>query len=314
MGLYLLQRAGQALLVLLGLSLAVFLLIQLVPGDPARAILGPKAPASAVEALHMRLGLDAPLPAQYWHFLSRAVRLNFGVSANQHVPVSQLIWPRLGATLLLTAYASVVSVIIAAPLAIISAVRKNRLPDHIIRLTTMITFAMPAFWLGLALILLLAVKLTIFPASGYGAGFLGHLYSLTLPALTLGLGLAPLVLRTLRGSLIDTLGSEFVEAARARGLGQWRVMLRYVLKNSLVASVTVVGVNVGYILGIVVVIENVYALPGLGALLVTAVQNRDFPTVQGVALVLGAIIVVVNVVTDLGYSLLDPRVRLNARG
>jgi peptide/nickel transport system permease protein len=313
-GLYLLRRSGQALLVLIGLSLAVFLLIQLVPGDPARAILGPRATASAIAALRMRLGLDAPLPVQYWHFISRAIRLNFGFSTIQRAPVSQLLWPRLGATLLLTAYATVVSVIIAGPLAIISAVKKNRLPDHLIRLTTMVTFAMPAFWLGMVLILLLAVKISAFPPSGYGAGFVGHLYSLTLPALALGLGLAPLVLRTLRGSLIDTRGSEFVEAAQARGLGQWRVMLRYGLRNSLVASITVIGVNVGYILGIVVVIENVYALPGLGSLLVTAVQDRDFPVVQGVAIVLGAIIVIVNLVTDLGYALLDPRVRLNARG
>lgn len=314
MGFYLLRRTGQALLVLIGLSLAVFLLIQLVPGDPARAVLGPRATASAVAALRMRLGLDAPLPVQYWHFISRAVRLNFGVSISQDAPVSQLLWPRLGATLLLSAYATVVSVVIAGPLAVISAVRKNRLSDHIIRLTTMITFAMPSFWLGMVLILLLAVKITAFPPSGYGTSFTGHLYSLTLPALALGLGLAPLVLRTLRGSLIDTLGSEFVEAAKARGLGPWRVMLRYALRNSLVASITVIGVNVGYILGIVVVIENVYALPGLGSLLVTAVQDRDYPVVQGVALVLGAIIVIVNFITDLGYSLLDPRVRINARG
>jgi peptide/nickel transport system permease protein len=314
MGLYLLRRTGQALLVMVGLSLAVFLLIQLVPGDPARAILGPRATASAVAALRMRLGLDAPLPLQYWRFLWRAVRLNFGVSTSQDVAVSQLLWPRLGATLMLTAYATIVSIIIAGPLAIVSAVRKNRLPDHIIRLTTMVTFAMPAFWLGLVLILLLAVKVTVFPPSGYGTGLFGHLDSLTLPALTLGLGIAPLVLRTLRGSLIDTLASEFVEAAQARGLGQRRVMLRYALRNSLVASITVIGVNVGYILGIVVVVENVFALPGLGSLLVTAVQDRDFPVVQGVALVLGAIIVIVNLFTDLGYSLLDPRVRLNARG
>ena len=311
MGLYVIRRVGQSLVVLVGITLAVFLLVQLVPGSPARAVLGPRASPAAVAALTRNLGLDKPLPVQYWDFLSGAVRLNFGTSTTQQVPVAQLIWPRLGATLLLTAYATLISVVLAVPLAIVSARRKNRLADHSVRLTTMVTFAMPSFWLGLVLILLFAVKLPIFPASGYGVGFFGHLYSLTLPALVLGLGLAPLILRTLRGSLIESLDSDFVEAARARGLSEPRITYRYALRNSLVASVTVLAVNVGYILGIVVVIENVYALPGLGSLLVTAVQNRDFPVVQGVALVVGAIVVVVNLVTDLGYSGLDPRIILH---
>jgi peptide/nickel transport system permease protein len=312
-GLYLVRRVGQSLLVLVGISLAVFLLVQLVPGNPARAVLGPRATAASVAALQRSLGLDKALPTQYWDFLTRAVRLNFGTSTTQKVPVAQLIWPRLGATVFLAAYASIISVALALPLAIASARRRNRLADHLIRLSTMITFAMPSFWLGLLLILLLAVKLSVFPPSGYGVGFFGHLDSLTLPAVTLGLGLAPLILRTLRGSLIEALDSEYVEAARARGLGEIRITLRYALRNSLVASVTVLAVNVGYILGVVVVIESVFALPGLGSLLVTAVQNRDFPVVQGVALVVGAIVVIVNLATDLTYSTLDPRIRLHGR-
>jgi peptide/nickel transport system permease protein len=311
MGLYLLRRAGQSVLVLIGITLAVFLLVQLVPGNPARAVLGPKATPQAVTALQRSLGLNRSLPAQYWTFLTRALHLNFGTSTTQQVPVASLIWPRLGATLLLTVYATVVSVLVALPLAIASARRRNRLTDHIIRLVTMVTFAMPSFWLGLVLILFVAVRAGLFPASGYGTGFAGHIDSLTLPAVALGLGLAPLILRTLRGSLVESLDSDYVEAARARGFGETRVTLRYALRNSLVASVTVLAVNVGYILGIVVVIENVYAIPGLGSLLVTAVQNRDFPVVQGVALVLGAIVVIVNLVTDFGYSVLDPRIRLH---
>lgn len=311
MGLYLLRRLVQSFLALLGITLVCFLLVQLVPGDPARAILGPRATAAAVAALRRKMGLDNSLVSQYWSFLTHALRLNFGYSSVEQAPVAGLIWPRLGSTLLLTAYATVVSVVIALPLAVVSAMHRNRPIDHAVRLTTMVTFAMPAFWLGLVLILLLAVKLTIFPPSGFGVGFFGHLYSLTLPALALGLGLAPLLVRTLRGSIVDTLASEFVEAARARGLRETRILRRYVLRNSLVASITVVAVNVGYILSIVVVIENVFALPGLGSFLVTSVQDRDFPVVQGVALVLGAIVVIVNLLTDLGYSLLDPRIRLS---
>jgi peptide/nickel transport system permease protein len=311
MSAYLLRRLGQSLLALIGITLVAFLLIQLVPGDPARVILGPRASVAAVAALRRQMGLDNSLFDQYWIFLTHALRLNFGYSSVQRAPVASLIWPRLGSTLLLTAYATVVSVVIALPLAVISATHRNRPLDHAVRLATMVTFAMPAFWLGLVLILLFAVKLTIFPPSGFGVGVFGHLFSLTLPALALGLGLAPLIVRTLRGSLIDTLGSEFVEAARARGFKEARILRRYVLRNSLVASITVIAVNVGYILSIVVVIENVFALPGLGSLLVTSVQNRDFPVVQGVALVLGAIVVMVNLLTDLGYSLLDPRIRLS---
>jgi peptide/nickel transport system permease protein len=310
-GLYLVRRIGQSLVALVGISLVTFLLVQLVPGDPARAILGPRAPLIAVAALRRSMGLDRALPAQYGSFLVHALGLNFGYSSLQHASVGSLLWPRLGTTLLLTLYATVVSVVVALPLALASALSRNRPLDHSIRLVTMVTFAMPAFWLGLVLILFFAVKIAAFPASGYGDGFLGHLYSLTLPAIALGLGLAPLLVRTLRGSLIETMSREFVEAARARGYREARVLRRYVLRNSLVASITVVGVNVGYILSIVVVIENVFALPGLGQLLVTSVQNRDFPVVQGIALVLGTIVVLVNLVTDLCYSALDPRIRFS---
>ena len=191
MGAYLVRRLAQSVLALIGITLVAFLLIQLVPGDPARAILGPRAAATAVAALRRSMGLDRSLPEQYWSFLTHALRLNFGFSSLQQSSVGSLIWPRLGSTLLLTAYTTAVSILIAVPLALASAVRRNRLMDHVIRLVTMVTFAMPAFWLGLVLILLLAVKLSIFPASGYGVGFFGHLESLTLPALTLGLGLAP---------------------------------------------------------------------------------------------------------------------------
>lgn len=314
MGLYLLRRVAQSVLVLIGITLAVFLLVQLVPGNPARAVLGPRATPQAVAALQQSLGLDRTLPAQYWTFLTHALQLNFGTSTTQQVPVASLIWPRLGPTLLLTIYATVISVIVALPLAIASARRRNRVTDHAIRLVTMITFAMPSFWLGLVLILFAGVRLGLFPTSGYGSGFLGHIDSLTLPAIAIGLGLAPLILRTLRGSLIESFDSDHVEAARARGFTETRVTLRYALRNSLVASVTVLAVNVGWILGTVVVIENVYAIPGLGSLLVTAVQNRDFPVVQGVALVVAAIVVIANLMTDLGYSALDPRIRVHGHG
>lgn len=308
---YLIRRLSQSIVVLFGISIAVFLMIHLVPGDPARAILGPRASASAVSAMRHNLGLDRSLPIQYGSFVYNVLHLNFGTSTYQQVSVASLIRPRLGATLLLTVYATLLSIIIAVPLATVSAHRRNRIADHGIRFLTMITFAMPLFWLGLVLILLFAVRIPIFPTSGYGVGFFEHMRSLTLPAIALGLGLAPLILRTLRGSMIETLGSDYVEAAHARGLPEFRIFRRYTMRNALLAPITVLGINVGYLLGVVVVVENVFVLPGLGSLLVTSVQNRDFPVVQGVVLVLGAIVVVVNLVTDLTYPVIDPRIRVS---
>jgi peptide/nickel transport system permease protein len=312
-GLYILRRLGQALVVLLGITTGSFLLLHLVPGSAANVILGVHASPAAVAQLTRQLGLNTPLPLQYWNFIRRAAELNFGQSAVQDVPVSGLLAHRLGPTLFLAAYATVLSIVISVPLAILSALHRNRPADHLVRLSTMVTFAMPVFWLALLLIILGSVKLHAFPVSGYGQGFVGHLDNLALPALTLSLGLAPLIIRTLRGDLIDTMNKEFVEAARARGLGERRVFSKYLLRNSLVSSTTVIGVNVATILGTVVVVENVFVLPGIGSLLVSAVQSRDLPVVQAVVLVIGALVVLVNLLTDLAYALIDPRVRLNGR-
>lgn len=311
MSVYLTRRVGQSIVVLLGISLAAFLMIHMVPGDPARAVLGPHASQAAIAAMRRQLGLDHGLLRQYGAFLYNALHLNFGTSTHDQASVASLLLPRLGSTLLLTVYATILSIVIALPLATVSAYRRNHIEDHGIRLVTMVTFAMPLFWLGLILILLFAVRIPVFPTSGYGVGFLGHIWSLTLPALALGLGLAPLILRTMRGSLIETLGSEYVESAKARGLPKTRIFRRYTMRNALLAPITVLGINVSYLLGVVVVIENVFVLPGLGSLLVTAVQDRDFPVVSATVLVLGAIVVVVNLVTDLLYPLIDPRIRVS---
>jgi peptide/nickel transport system permease protein len=311
LGVYLIRRLAQSLVVMLGISLAAFLMIHIVPGDPARAILGPHTSKAAVLAMDHELGLDRSLPAQFGSFVYNALHLNFGRSTHEQTSVASLLLPRLGATLLLTVYATLISLLVAIPLATISAYRKNKLADHAIRLVTMVTFAMPLFWLGLVLILLFALRVQVFPTSGYGTGLFGHLWSLTLPALALGLGLAPLILRTLRGAMIETLGSEYVEAARARGLSELRILRRYTMRNALLAPITVLGINVSYLLGVVVVVENVFVLPGLGSLLVTSVQDRDFPVVQATALVLGAIVVAVNLATDIIYPTIDPRIRVS---
>lgn len=313
MAVYILRRFAQAFVVLAGVTFATFALLHLVPGDAATAILGRHATPTALAALRRNLGLDKSLPAQYAAYVIHTLELNFGHSTSQEVPVGSLLAPRLAVTLVLTAYATALSLLVAVPLAVISALRKNRLADHAIRLVTMAVFAMPAFWLALVLILIFAVNLRWFPSSGYSGGAYGHFVSLTLPAVVLACGVAPMILRTLRGGVIEALDSDFVEAARARGLGSARVLRRYVIRNAIGATITVIGVNIAYLLGGVVIVENVFALPGVGSLLVTAVSNRDLPLVQGITLALAALVVVVNLGVDLTYAAVDPRIRLGGR-
>ncbi|HVQ57360.1 MAG TPA: ABC transporter permease [Solirubrobacterales bacterium] len=307
---YVLRRFLQAIPVLFGITLAAFFLIQLVPGDPARIVLGAQATPSAVATLNAQLGLDQPLFQQYLDFVTGALTLDFGESITQKTSIGPLLGERIPVTFFLLLYSVAIAIVVAVPLAVISALRRNRAADHGIRLFSMVTFAMPSFLLGLLLILAFSLNLGWLPTSGYGEGFVGHLRSLTLPAITVGLYLAPILLRTLRVGIIETLGAEYVEAARARGISERRVVLKHVLRNSLVSTVTVLGLNIGFLLSGLVIIENVFALPGLGSELVSSVVNRDYPTVQALALLFGVAVVAINLATDLLYAALDPRVRL----
>jgi peptide/nickel transport system permease protein len=307
---YILRRIVQAIPVLIGITLASFLLIHLVPGDPARIILGARATPQAISDLNHELGLDRPLIAQYASFVGGAVHLDFGDSIKQNTAIGPLLGSRIGVTLFLLIYAVIISIVVAVPLAIVSALRRNRPADHAIRLFSMVTFAMPSFLLGLLLILFFSLKLGWLPTAGYGDTFPEHVKSLTLPAITVGLYLAPILLRTLRVGIIETLGTEFVEAARARGLSERRVVLKHVLRNSLISTVTVLGLNVGFLLSGLVIIENVFALPGMGSELVNAILARDYPMVQALTLIFGVAVVMINLLTDLLYAQLDPRVRL----
>ena len=307
---YILRRIVQAIPVLIGITLASFLLIHLVPGDPARIILGARATPQAIADLNHELGLDRSLIAQYVSFVGGAVHLDFGDSIKQNTAIGPLLGSRIGVTLFLLICAVIISIVVAVPLAIVSALRRNRPADHAIRLFSMVTFAMPSFLLGLLLILFFSLKLGWLPTAGYGDTFPEHVKSLTLPAITVGLYLAPILLRTLRVGIIETLGTEFVEAARARGLSERRVVLKHVLRNSLISTVTVLGLNVGFLLSGLVIIENVFALPGMGSELVNAILARDYPMVQALTLIFGVAVVMINLLTDLLYAQLDPRVRL----
>jgi peptide/nickel transport system permease protein len=306
-------RVLQTIPVLIGVSLLTFILVHFVGGNPAVILLGPHASPGAVAALDRQLGLNRPLVYQYLSFLRGALALNFGASITYRTPVRALILGRAAVTTWLLVYATAIAIALAIPLAFWSAIRRNRPVDHGVRLFTMITFAMPSFWLGLLLALLFGLDLGWFPTAGYGSGIIGELRSLTLPALTIGLYLAPMITRTLRSSVIEVMSQEYVEAARARGIKQFRLLARHVFKNAIPATLSVLGVQVAFLFAGAVVVEEVFALPGIGSLLVSSVIARDFPVIEALTLVFGVAVVVINLLTDLLYAVLDPRVRLSGR-
>jgi peptide/nickel transport system permease protein len=310
-GRYVIGRLGQGVLVVWGVALAVFLLIHVVPGDPGRVVLGIRASKSAVAHLDHQLGLDRSLPSAYFHYMGGLFRGDLGTSITTFAPVTTLIGSRILATLALVIYAVVLAVVIATPVALIAALKAQRFADHLIRIGAVVLYAVPSFWFGLMLALLFGLKWKLLPTSGYDdSSFISVVRTLTLPAVTIALFTAPILMRVLRASLIESLNSDFAAAARARGLGARRVLLGHVLRSSLTSSVTLLGVSIGQLVGLVVVVEEVFAFPGLGSLLVHSVIDRDYPTVQGVTLIFALWVVLANLVADLLYVVLDPRVRV----
>lgn len=303
------RRLAQAIPVLLIITVASFSVIHLVPGDPARVMLGSRATDDAVEVLRQQLGLDKPLITQYLAFLGNALRLDFGDSLFQRAAIGPIVAARAVHSLALVAYAVLISLVIAVPLALLSAIRRNLLPDHLVRALTTLAFCMPSFWTALLLVLLFSIRLKFFPTSGLGDSPQAYLASLTLPAVSIGLYLTPILLRSLRASLIQTLGAEFVEAARARGFGEARILFKHVLRNSLIAMLTILGINIGFLISGAVIVENVFSIPGLGSLMVAAIVQRDYPVIVALTLVFGVVVVAANFLVDLSYALIDPRIR-----
>jgi peptide/nickel transport system permease protein len=307
---YLVRRLLHAVLVLAILTLVAFMLIHLVPGDPVRIMLGAHAPPAAVRQVRHELGLDRSLVHQFASFAGGLFRGDLGTSINLQRPVGEVLGPRIGPSVLLLLYGTVISLVVAVPLGVLSALYRNRPLDHVIRVLATIGLAMPAFWFGLLLVEIFSLRLHFFPVAGYGDGFFGHLRSLTLPAVTVGVYLAPLVIRTLRSSLNETLAADFITAARARGFAERRVIGKHALRNALIATVTILAINIGYLISGSVVIESVFNIPGLGSLLVSTISVRDFPTISALTLVFGVLVIVVNLLADLSYALIDPRIRL----
>lgn len=307
---YVLRRLVSLLPVMFGISVIVFLLIHLVPGDPARTLLGVHATPEGIAALHKQFGLDEPLWRQYLSFLGRLLHGDLGKSFFYDSGVFSLVMGRLPATVWLLVAATILTVLISVPLAVVAASRRGGLADQLIRAVPLVGLGMPGFWLGIMLILLLALKAGLFPVSGFGDTPLQHLQSIVLPGLTVALALTPILTRSLRASMISVLDSDYIVTARAKGLSHRRVIVSHTLRNAAVSSVVVLGVNIAYLISSTLVIERVFALPGLGTLMLDAIFNRDFAVVQGATLVYAVLVVIVNLLTDLAHSALDPRVEL----
>lgn len=309
-GRYILRRLVQMVPVLLGITLVVFALLQLIPGDPATTMLGLQARPEAVAALRGELGLDRPLWEQYVRYLGQVATLDLGDSLKSKVSVASLLRTRLEVSLFLIAYATVLTVLIALPLGIVAALKRDRAFDQVVRVLLMVTMVMPGFWVGILLLMLFSIRLGLFPVSGYGEGFAGHLHHLFLPSLTVAVGLAPILVRSLRGSLLEAMSSDYVRTARAKGLRDQAVVRGHSLRNALIPPLTLLGLSVGYLMGGTVIVENVFSLPGAGKLLVDSISARDYPVVQSTTLVFAVLVILVNLATDVIYTFLDPRVRL----
>lgn len=310
MAVYTAKRLGYSLFTLVLVSFAVFFLIHLIPGDPAQILLGLHATPQSIRDLRHSLGLDRSLATQYRIFMGNLLHGDLGTSIRFQSAALPLILGRLPATLFLIAYSAAISLVFAVPLGTIAALRREKLTDHAVRMGVLVAIAIPAFWIGTIFILIFSLKLAWFPASGYGNSFTQHLSSLFLPALTLSLWQAGLLTRNLRSSVIDVVRLPYVDFARLRGIRSTTVLRRHILRTSLGSTVTILGVNVGFLLAGAVVVENVFSVPGSGSLLVDSVFSRDYTVVQGTTLIYAVLVILINLLTDLAYPLLDPRVRL----
>ncbi|MBB4293503.1 peptide/nickel transport system permease protein [Rhizobium leguminosarum] len=307
---FVLTRPLQFLPVIFGISVITFILVRLIPGDPARNILGTRATPAALASIRAQYGLDQPMWLQYVYFLKNLANGEMGKSILYKIDVLKLIVTRIEPTLTLVISSVMLSVLIAVPMAAIAARNAGRAPDHAVRIVSTFGIGFPPFWLGLMLIILFSVDLGVLPVSGYGATIGDKLSHLVLPSLTVALSLSTVLTRSLRAAMIEQLKSDVATAARARGMPESIVFWRHVLPNSLVPTINLLAVNIGWLIGGTVVVESVFALPGMGQLLVRAIFSRDYMVVQGVAMVFACATVLINFIADIVTVAVDPRVKL----
>ena len=309
---YLLGRLAATLPTLLGVSVLVFLSLHLAPGDPALVMLGPKATATSLEALRNELGLDRPLHVQYVRWIGGVVSGDWGRSIQLRARVLPLVWERLKATLILSVAAMLMGVGTGIALGVLSSVWAGSLLDRAAITTTLVGYSLPPFFLGIVLQVLLGLHLGWFPVTGMqragGGDFFDLLLHLVLPAVTLAAGIAALIARMTRSTMLEVLRQDYVRTAQAKGLTRRVVILQHAFRNALIPILTIVGLQMGYVLGGAVLVEQVFSWPGIGTLAINAILARDFPLVQGVTLMVACTYVFTNLLTDVAYTLVDPRI------
>lgn len=308
---YLLRRLALMIPVSLGVVTLTFIIMQLTPGDPAIAYLGDKATPAAVAALRAQWGLDQPLHVQYLDFLGGLLTGDLGESLYFKVPISELLAVRLPPTLILMLIASVLAVLISLPLSAWAATSRSVVAAVVIRVFTATIQGIPTFFLGSLMITFLALRLRLFPVGGYGENVGEHLHSLILPAFAIALNMVPLLVRSLVNSISEALDSEFVDFGRSKGLKNMTVLLHYAMRNGSISGISILGIQIGNLAGGALVVENVFAIPGMGSMLMNGVLNRDFPTVQVCTVLFAMLVVVIYLLTDIAYGWLDPRARVH---
>lgn len=313
---YLGHRLWQSVVTLVLASIVVFIGVRALPGDPATAMAGEEANPATIAAVRAQLGLDDPLPVQYVKFVGHAITGDFGRSVRTGTPVREMIGATLPVTVQLAVYAMIVAVLAGLALGIVAAVFRGRWPEWAASGFALFALSVPTFWLGILGVLYLSVQLGWFPASGYISPVqqpLRGIYYLTLPAVILGLTHAAVVQRQTRSSMVETLTADFVRTARAKGLGRGAVIFRYGLRNSLIVVTTIVGLQLGGLIAGAVVTERIFSLPGIGKLTLDSVFTRDYPVIQAVVLVITTAYIVINLLVDFLYTLIDPRMRVSGR-
>ncbi|HVM86219.1 MAG TPA: ABC transporter permease [Candidatus Binatia bacterium] len=305
---YVIVRLLQILPTFFLIMIVCFVLVRLLPGDPTSALLGIKATDADVARANANLGLDQPIPVQFLYFIRNFFRGDLGDSIVLKVSVLSLIVQRLPVTLFLTALAGLFAVILAVPLAVLAALRRDSGVDTAIRTSFQVGLSMPVFYIGIVLLTFFAARLHWFPVGGFGATFGEDIYHLFLPAVTLALSLSAVLMRNLRNSIIEVLTAEYVDFARAKGLRSRLVLFRHVLRNALIPTVALFGLNIGTLLGGAVITETVFAIPGVGRLLIDSIYGRDYPVIQGLTLALALLVSLIFLITDMVQASLDPRI------
>lgn len=308
---FLAKRLIQLVIVLLGVSVIIFFMIHLVPGDPVTGMLGPRASEESTAALRDRLGLGKSVVEQYVVFLGNALHGDLGISYFYHKDVTAIVVEKLGLSLLLMTYSMVLAVTFAVPLGIVAALRRETKVDHAIRGAVLVGSTIPNYWLGTVLILAFVLVIPLFPISPpAGATLPQLLWSLFLPALVTSIALFPAITRALRASLVESIRTDYVLLARSKGLGERAIFLRHAFRPSLIPVITIIGVNASFLIGGQIVVEAVFGLPGLGQLMIHAVETRDYPVVVAATLIFAVLVVVINLATDLFVAVMDPRARV----